>query len=554
MRRVAVRLLVVAMISAGVAPAPEAIAEVPRAQRIFMVSDSVGIGAESALRAALPGTQFTLVGKPGQFVETLAASYVAPQPASLFGDIAIVAGGYNFPYWDPPRFDRSVDLMVSTLLAKGVRHVLWVTLRELKPQYMSGAAWRQAQSYAFYLPTVNEHLRRALARHPQLSLVDWAAIADRPGLTYDAIHLNTAGAGEYARIVKDGLDTVMTRIPGGTTRVIAVAGRGGVPADAAGVALTLTAVDARTPAFVTIWPCDSRRPLVSNLNVGAAEIASSSVILPLGADGTLCTYANGDTHLVVDITGVFTRNSGFLPVVPRRAVDTRETGLAPPGIPLVVGTASTPGLPPDAAAIAVNVTTIGGPTAADIRVYPCNAPPAAPVRSTTPGAIQNLMLVTRTSTAGTVCVTASEATEVIVDVFGGFAAGSKITPLAPIRLLDTRGGAPVYRDTSRAIDLVGAAGLATAPTGAALTVSAVGPTDPGFVTAWPCDAARTATSFINTLPARDRTGSTFVAVGRSGSACLYSSSTTHLVATLTGWSGAGFAAITPFRALDSRIP
>ena len=81
--------------------------------------------------------------------------------------------------------------MVATLLEAGVKHVFWVTLREVKPQYISPAAWRQIQPYYWYFPTVNDHLERALARHPNLSLIDWAAVADQPGLTYDAIHLNT---------------------------------------------------------------------------------------------------------------------------------------------------------------------------------------------------------------------------------------------------------------------------------------------------------------------------------------------------------------------------
>ena len=89
--------------------------------------------------------------------------------------------------------------MVRTLLEAGVKHVFWVTLREVKPQYITAGAWRQIQPYYWYFPTVNEHLERALGAHPHLSLIDWAAVADRPGLTYDAIHLNTPGLGAVQR-------------------------------------------------------------------------------------------------------------------------------------------------------------------------------------------------------------------------------------------------------------------------------------------------------------------------------------------------------------------
>ena len=81
----------------------------------------------------------------------------------MFGDYAIVAAGYNYPYWDPARFDRSIDTMVATLLEAGVKHVFWVTLREVKQQYVSPGAWRQIQPYYWYFPTVNDRLEMALA-------------------------------------------------------------------------------------------------------------------------------------------------------------------------------------------------------------------------------------------------------------------------------------------------------------------------------------------------------------------------------------------------------
>ena len=135
------------------------------------------------------------------FVEQLESKHVRTQMAAnpgVFGDYAIVAGGYNYPFWDPARFDRSIDSIIAAFEQAGVKYVFWVTLREVKPQYITAGVWAQVQPYYWYFPTVNEHLRAAVARHPNLSLIDWAAIADRPGLTYDAIHLNTFGASEYA--------------------------------------------------------------------------------------------------------------------------------------------------------------------------------------------------------------------------------------------------------------------------------------------------------------------------------------------------------------------
>ncbi len=56
--------------------------------------------------------------------------------------------------------------MVDTLTAAGVEHVYWVTLREVKPQYISGGAWRQIQPYYWYFPDVNALLEQRSSGTP----------------------------------------------------------------------------------------------------------------------------------------------------------------------------------------------------------------------------------------------------------------------------------------------------------------------------------------------------------------------------------------------------
>ena len=110
---------------------------VPRDHRVYVVTESVGLGARTALPAAFgPGWQVTVDGTPALFVEQLESKHVRQRMAtdpSVFGDIAVVAGGHNYPYWDPARFDRSVDSIVAALREAGVTRIFWVTLREVKP-------------------------------------------------------------------------------------------------------------------------------------------------------------------------------------------------------------------------------------------------------------------------------------------------------------------------------------------------------------------------------------------------------------------------------------
>jgi hypothetical protein len=86
-----------------------------------------------------------------------------------------------------------------------------------------------------------------------------------------------------------------------------VAGRGGVPNDAAGAFVTITATGGSADGFVTAWPCDQPRPVASVLNLRPGLLGSNLALLRLAADGTVCLYAwtgNGSTvHLVADTVG-----------------------------------------------------------------------------------------------------------------------------------------------------------------------------------------------------------------------------------------------------------
>ena len=229
----------------------------PVDKRVYMVADSVGLGARGALPDAFPSDwQVVLDGTPALFVEQLESKYVRAVPQSLLGDYGVIAGGYNYPYWDPARFDRSIDSIIRAFEERGVKHVFWVTLREVKPQYITAGAWNQVQPYYWYFPTVNDHLERALDRHPNLTLIDWAAAADRSGITYDAIHLNTTGAALYSSLVRQAVDAATHRVAAGSVTRIAVPNAAG----AAAVALNLTTTSPRTTGFLTAFPCDSPTP------------------------------------------------------------------------------------------------------------------------------------------------------------------------------------------------------------------------------------------------------------------------------------------------------
>ena len=524
---------------------------------IYMVTDSVGLGAKYAVPAAFPGRPVVVDGTPALFVEMMESKHVAPRiaanPELFAGGIAVIAGGYNYPYWDPARFDRSIDSIISRLREAGVRHVLWVTLREVDPQYISASAWRQVQPYYWYFPAVNAHLRAALARHPDLSLVDWAVAANRHGLTYDAIHLNTTGAAVYAATIAEVVSSLDTRVPAGSITRVRVAGTQGIPKDARFVAMNIAAVNTRTAGFVTAFPCGAPRPFTANLHHDAAATVSGAAIAQVGSNGEVCIFNSADTNLVVDVQGWFDGDDGVASVGPVRAHDSREVGPRRPGLePLGIRLADVPGMTPNAAAAIVNVTITEPVGAGYATAYPCggSAPLAANVNYGAGDSVPN-MAVVAAGAGGRICVIANQETHLVVDVLGAFARTAPVTMQTPSRLLDTREVGRLAAGATVAVAVTGGAGQPARAAGAFLNVTAVDVAGPGFLTAYPCGGGIPPTATLNTTPAGTIANFALVGPGDGGRVCITTSVDTDLVVDISGWTD-GFQAIAPVRMLDTR--
>jgi hypothetical protein len=168
----------------------------------------VGLGAVKALRLAMPDWIVRARGHPAWIVHVALADLRA-DPITI-ERVAVVALGFNslwehqrrrYPHW-AAYFDAQVTDLLHYLRRRGARKVVWVTLRTPRATVVpAGARW-QYRAYAWYFPYVNEQLRVLDRRDPRLVLADWAAASDRAGLTYDAIHLDPAGAALYASTIK----------------------------------------------------------------------------------------------------------------------------------------------------------------------------------------------------------------------------------------------------------------------------------------------------------------------------------------------------------------
>jgi hypothetical protein len=178
-----------------------------RPRRMTVVTDSVLLGAGPALRKARPCWRVGMHGSPGL------AAPVARRELSArrrpVAPVVVIGLGYNsnweprrahFAFW-AKRFDRDARQLLAALRRRGARQFVWVTLREPTAATVPPEA-RGELPLAWYLPYVNERLRRLDKRRDDLTLADWARASRRRGLTSDAIHLTPRGARLMVRTIR----------------------------------------------------------------------------------------------------------------------------------------------------------------------------------------------------------------------------------------------------------------------------------------------------------------------------------------------------------------
>ncbi len=531
-------------------PAAEVAHAAPPEHRVTLFSDSVGLGAAAALPGAFPADwQVNTIGTPAYMVEQLRDRHVIPtlmSNPSIIGDHVVIGSGYNYPYWDPARFDRSIDSMIGTLTDAGVDHIYWVTLREVKPEYVSASAWREGLKYSWYFPTVNEHLERAVERHPNLTLVDWAAAADQPGLTYDAIHLNPTGAALYSALIADAVRNTATRLDNATVTRVHVA-----DAPTTAVAVNLTATGTRAPGWFAAFPCEAGRPDVSNLNHGRDHTVAAAAIVPVGPSGDICVYNQTTTELIVDLFGRFDDTVDLVDATPTRLHDSRIVGARQPASAELELHVADPGV----GAVALNVTALEAETPGFVTVQACGLTTLETSNvNLVPGSVTPNLVMARPDADGNVCIIASTTTHLIVDRFASFATGEPIDLVRPGRVTDTRSDGST-RASGRVVRFsVGDTELDTSSPieGVFMNLTIVEPEGAGFGTVYPCAGGRSDTSNINY--GRGQTIANFAVVqpDANGEICVYSSAAADILIDVMGSAGPGFEGIGPSRKVDTR--
>jgi hypothetical protein len=266
------------------------------------------------------------------------------------------------------------------------------------------------------------------------------------------------------------------------------------------------------------------------------------------------------------------------PPLPARLLDTRGSGKTDDGLfqagglraagttlTLTVGGRRT--IPIDAEAVVLNVTAVNSAKGGFVTAWPCGSErPNASTVNLIPGRAVPNLAVTKLGADGKVCLFANVDTDLIVDALSFFPSGSELFPIVPQRMLDTRDTGETIDDVSEATGLVAPGqvtvlqlgGRGNVPAGAksvVLNITAVDPLGSGFIKAYPCDVAQVPNaSMSNYEVGRTKASQTIVALSATGTVCLSSNRSTHLVADAAGYFDASstYLALAPARLLETR--
>jgi hypothetical protein len=334
----------------------------------------------------------------------------------------------------------------------------------------------------------------------------------------------------------------------GCSMALTVTGTAGVPATGVtAVAVNVTATAAQAPGYLTVYPCGSVPGGTSTVNFGPGDNVANFAQVRVGASRQICIYAFVAVHVVVDISGWYGAGatSGYQPLTPSRVLDTRDgtgTGGARQAVDAgrAVGFAvAAAGVPPDATGVILNLTSTESESDGYLTAFPCGGavPASSSLNYDTGRNVANEVAV-GLGTNGQVCVSSFATSHVVADVLGWFgpSAPGGYVPLTPARVLDTRlGSGKVGAGQTLRVAVTATAGVpATGVSAVAINVTVDQPSEPGFVTVFPCGGAAPLASNLN-YAAGQVVANVATAPVADGAVCVFTWADTHVIVDVSGY-------------------
>jgi hypothetical protein len=146
-----------------------------------------------------------------------------------------------------------------------------------------------------------------------------------------------------------------------------------------------------------------------------------------------------------------------------------------------------------------------------------------------------------------VCIFTDATTDLLIDVNGYLPVGTTVDTLAPARLLDTRqsnstvdglhaGAGPAPAGSITEVQVAGRAGVPHTATTALLNVTVVGAHADGYATVFGCATNAPTASNLNYVTGRDIPNNTITQLSPSGSVCIFTYATGHLLVDVGGYA------------------
>jgi hypothetical protein len=349
-------------------------------------------------------------------------------------------------------------------------------------------------------------------------------------------------------------------------------------------------VTSPTTQNVVVDSCGSNFDTVLTVFNGSSSVGSNDdADCGLASKLTVSMQANVPYHLRIDsatpassgraiVRVTPTNYTGIQTITPSRLLETRPgqttidgqsqgTGPVSAGSTYTLQVTGRAGISAGALAVTFNITSVTPLGDGWITAYPCDQARPANVSAlnyTTGSVVGNLATV-KLSASGQVCLYSVATTDMVVDVTGFVPPGGQFQAIAPARYLETRAGQPTFdgqaqgggsiaAGTTLTLQVSGRGGVPTGASSATFNMTAITPSGPGWVTAYPCDQTRPLASSLNYAGSDVRGNLATIKLSPAGQVCLYSEATTHLVVDITGYQPGttSSTAILPLRMAETR--
>ena len=332
-----------------------------------------------------------------------------------------------------------------------------------------------------------------------------------------------------------------TRVPANTTVAFSIAGRGEVPAAPAAALLELFVSSPSSAGTIVAFSCNVGAPAAASVAYGRGQIVGNLVHVGV-VDGKVCVRSSAATDVIIDVVAADGARAaaGVTAIAPTRIYDSRSAGgrLAAGEVRAI--TASGVGGVPPSNGITLTLTAVNAAATGTLKVWPCDrSAPGVPVLVVTQGATASASAVSRVAADGTVCVSSTVATDVVVDVMSAWAIGgaSTLRTVTPARIHDTRdAGGKVAAGGVLEVAVAGRGGVGGGARLVSASISVTGVAGRGTVAVWPCGQPRPATAAMTILPGVTSTAGVLVGLG-GGRLCLSPTTATHLIVDVTGYAG-----------------